>query len=217
MVGLGLIGSAVTRRLIAAGIPVVGYDIDAARRDSLAALGVRAAGSLAELAAGRRPLHPRGLRHAAGGGCHRGSRRIARSAPAIARARSIVSVSTCDPERIRALGERVRSRGATLLECPLSGTSDQVAKRRRRRPRRGRRGAHRRHRATFSPRSASATIFLGALGNGNKTKLADQPHPRPEPRGAGGGPRLRRAARPAARRLPGGGARLRRLFAGRWT
>lgn len=127
VVGLGLIGSAVTRRLIAAGIPVSGYDIDAAKLASLATLGVRATDSLEELAgaADRFILAvfdtkqvedviegPGGLLESAGG-----------------RPGTIyVSTSTCDPERIRALGERVRSRGATLLECPLSGTSDQVAK-----------------------------------------------------------------------------------------
>jgi 3-hydroxyisobutyrate dehydrogenase-like beta-hydroxyacid dehydrogenase len=82
-----------------------------------------------------------------------------------------VSVSTCDPERIRALGERVRRRGATLVECPLSGTSDQLAK----------------GDAVGLVAGDAARIddiqdilaaickrhhVLGALGNGNKAKLA---------------------------------------------
>ena len=170
VVGLGLIGSALTRRLIAAGIPVAGYDIDAAKRDSLVALGGRPLGSLETLgrAAGRIIVAvfdtqqvedviegPGGLLEAAGD-----------------RPGAIyVSVSTCDPERIRALGERVRSRGATLLECPLSGSSDQVA-----------RGESVGLVAGDAARIddiwdilaaiSKCHYVLGALGNGNKAKLA---------------------------------------------
>ena len=41
---------------------------------------------------------------------------------------TLVCLSTCDPQRIKALGQRIAARGVTLLECALSGTSDQVAK-----------------------------------------------------------------------------------------
>ena len=170
VVGLGLIGSAVTRRLIAAGIPVAGYDIEAAKLDALVALGGRPVDSL-EMLAGAADrfilavfdtqqvedvIEGRGgLLEAAGD-----------------RPGAIyVSVSTCDPERIRALGERVHSLGATLLECPLSGSSDQVA----------------RGDAVGLVAGDAARIdavgdivaaisrrhyVLGALGNGNKAKLA---------------------------------------------
>ena len=170
VVGMGLIGSAVTRRLIAAGIPVAGYDIEAAKLDALVALGGRPVDSL-EMLAGAADrfilavfdtqqvedvIEGRGgLLEAAGD-----------------RPGAIyVSVSTCDPERIRALGERVHSRGATLLECPLSGSSDQVA----------------RGDAVGLVAGDAARIdavgdivaaisrrhyVLGALGNGNKAKLA---------------------------------------------
>jgi 3-hydroxyisobutyrate dehydrogenase-like beta-hydroxyacid dehydrogenase len=170
VIGMGLIGSAVTRRLVAAGIPIAGYDIDAAKLRSLAAHGVRATGSLAELAAAADRFilavfdteqvedvieGPGGLLEAAGD--HPGA--------------IYVSLSTCDPERIRALGERVRSRGASLLECPLSGASDQVA-----------RGdgvglvagdeARVDDIQDILAAICKRRYFLGALGNGNKAKLA---------------------------------------------
>ena len=34
--------------------------------------------------------------------------------------------STCDPDRIAALGARVAERGLAFLETPVSGTSEQV-------------------------------------------------------------------------------------------
>jgi 3-hydroxyisobutyrate dehydrogenase-like beta-hydroxyacid dehydrogenase len=170
VVGIGLIGSAVARRLLAAGLPVAGYDIDAGRRNGLAALGGRQAGSLAELGSmcDRFVLAvfdtqqvedvieaPDGLLEAV-----RPPERA-----------TFVTVSTCDPQRIAALGERVAARGALLIECPLSGTSDQVA-----------RGEGVGLTAGNEARLAQVDdilgaickrrYFLGPLGNGNRAKLA---------------------------------------------
>jgi 3-hydroxyisobutyrate dehydrogenase-like beta-hydroxyacid dehydrogenase len=127
LVGLGLIGTAIARRLHAAGFAVLGHDSDAGKREPLAACGGEPAESLAELAKACDRVvlavfdtqqvedvieGPGGLLETAG-----------RPEGAI-----FVSVSTCDPNRIAALGERVRARGPTLVECPLSGTSEQVAR-----------------------------------------------------------------------------------------
>ena len=38
----------------------------------------------------------------------------------------VLCASTCDPDRIAALGARVAKRGLTFLETPVSGTSEQV-------------------------------------------------------------------------------------------
>ena len=38
----------------------------------------------------------------------------------------VLCASTCDPDRIAALGERVAARGLRLLDTPVSGTSEQV-------------------------------------------------------------------------------------------
>jgi putative dehydrogenase len=170
IVGIGLIGSAVTRRLVAAGLPVAGYDVDEGRRMSLAALGARPARSLAELGetCNRFVLAvfdtpqvedvlegPGGLLEA-----------VRPPQPAL-----FVSLSTCDPERIRALGERVRFRGAVLVECPLSGSSAQVA----RGDGVGLVAGDEAHIAAVDDILAAICkrrFFLGPLGNGNKAKLA---------------------------------------------
>ena len=50
LIGLGLIGTALARRLLAAGFAVVGYDVDAKRGAVLGELGGRVASTIAELA-----------------------------------------------------------------------------------------------------------------------------------------------------------------------
>jgi len=51
LVGLGLMGTALARRLLDAGFAVRGFDIDAAKRASFAALGGTEAESIVEIAA----------------------------------------------------------------------------------------------------------------------------------------------------------------------
>ncbi|HEV8518450.1 MAG TPA: NAD(P)-dependent oxidoreductase, partial [Burkholderiales bacterium] len=91
--------------------------------------------------------------------------------PVASGARIAMNVTTSDPERVMALAARVARRGLTLLEVPLSGTSEQVAQ--------GEGvGLIGGERAAFE---ACADIldaicprryFVGAAGNGAKTKLA---------------------------------------------
>ena len=50
LVGLGLVGTALAKRLLGAGLKVTGFDIDAARRDAFAALG----GAVADLVTKRK-------------------------------------------------------------------------------------------------------------------------------------------------------------------
>ncbi|MDO8533303.1 MAG: NAD(P)-binding domain-containing protein, partial [Xanthobacteraceae bacterium] len=50
MIGLGLMGEVYAKRLLDAGIPVIGYDIDPARRARLDSIGGRSLASIAELA-----------------------------------------------------------------------------------------------------------------------------------------------------------------------
>jgi putative dehydrogenase len=126
LIGLGLIGTALTRRLLAAGFSVVGYDVDAKRGVELEKLGARAAESVAQLAG----LCPRivvavfntdQLEDVVLGkdgvlvGMH------ANPGPRI-----VMNVTTSDPDRVAALAARIAERDVTLLEVPLSGTSEQV-------------------------------------------------------------------------------------------
>jgi 3-hydroxyisobutyrate dehydrogenase-like beta-hydroxyacid dehydrogenase len=120
IVGLGLMGSVLARRLIAAGFEVVGFDTEAAKNEAL--LGGRASGSIADLATNASPIVlavfgtdqveqvTEGLLAALG----EGSGKI------------VMCTSTCDPDRIAALAGRVAARGLRFLDAPVSGTSEQV-------------------------------------------------------------------------------------------
>jgi 3-hydroxyisobutyrate dehydrogenase-like beta-hydroxyacid dehydrogenase len=123
IVGLGLMGDVYARRLIDADIPVIGFDIDPARRARLAEIDGRAVDSIAELAAPSRciiiavfntdqvkDVIENHLLPALG----EGSGKI------------VLCMSTCDPDQVAALAARVIPRGIRYLDVPVSGTSDQV-------------------------------------------------------------------------------------------
>jgi putative dehydrogenase len=123
IVGLGLMGSVLARRLIAAGFDVVGYDIDAAKTEGLIALGGRTAASIGDVARAADPIvlavfDTDQVEQVVEGpilaaiGDHSG--------------KIIMCTSTCDPDRIAALARRVEPRGLRFLETPVSGTSEQV-------------------------------------------------------------------------------------------
>ncbi len=123
IIGLGLMGEVYAKRLIDAGIPVFGFDIDPARRTQLSAIGGHAVGSIPELAAPSRcviiavfstdqvvDVIENHLLPALG----ERSNRI------------VLCMSTCDPDQVAALAARVIPRGIRYLDVPVSGTSDQV-------------------------------------------------------------------------------------------
>ena len=125
VVGLGLLGQAFVSRLLGAGFSVVGFDVDRAKNVKLAQLGGRAAASVGDLAGRCDPIVvavfstdqvedviERELLPAAGEGS----------------AKIVLCASTCDPERIARLAERIGKRGLRLLETPVSGASGQVAR-----------------------------------------------------------------------------------------
>lgn len=124
LVGLGLLGEALARRLIAAGVAVVGFDVDPANMTKLAALGGVPAGSLADLARAAaiiviavfdtdqvEQVVEQGLVGAGAAGTDT----------------IVLCCSTCDPDRIAALAARVAGRGIRLVETPVVGSSAQVA------------------------------------------------------------------------------------------
>jgi len=123
VIGLGLMGEVYARRLLDARIPVIGYDIDPSKRDRLAAIGGRSVDSIAELAKPARciiiavfntdeveDVIEQHLLPALG----EGSKKI------------VLCMSTCDPDKVSALAERVIPRGIRYLDAPVSGTSEQV-------------------------------------------------------------------------------------------
>jgi 3-hydroxyisobutyrate dehydrogenase-like beta-hydroxyacid dehydrogenase len=168
LIGLGLLGQALAQRLVGAGFNVVGYDIDPAKSSALTRLGGQPASSIAELAKRSGPIVlavfstdqveqviERDLVPTLGGG----SQRI------------VLSASTCDPDRIAALAERVMPRGIRLLETPISGSSGQVA----RGESVGLIGGDPQTAAEVEPilRALFPTYFhIGQVGDGGRAKLA---------------------------------------------
>ena len=168
IVGLGLMGMALAERLTGAGHAVLGFDIDTAKAATLGKRENAAAASLAEVAkrcdlifvavfdtdqveaVTERELLP-ALGEKSG--------------------KTILCVSTCDPDRIAALAARVAPRGLHFVEAPVSGTSEQV-----------RRGqgvgliggeAETIAKATDVLKAVFPLYFhLGAAGNGGRAKLA---------------------------------------------
>jgi 3-hydroxyisobutyrate dehydrogenase-like beta-hydroxyacid dehydrogenase len=123
VVGLGLMGSVLAGRLAAAGFSVLGFDIAPDKTARLAEHGGRAAASLAALAENADPIVlavfdtaqvedvvENGLLPALGDSS----------------GRIVLCTSTCDPDRVASLAERVGARGIRFLETPVSGTSEQV-------------------------------------------------------------------------------------------
>jgi 3-hydroxyisobutyrate dehydrogenase len=125
LIGIGLLGQAFAHRLLGAGFDVVGFDVDPAKNAKLAELGGRPAASVADLA---RRCDPVVL---AVFSTDQAENVIERELlPVLGEASSniVLCASTCDPDRIAALGERVAARGLRLLETPVSGASGQVSR-----------------------------------------------------------------------------------------
>jgi 3-hydroxyisobutyrate dehydrogenase-like beta-hydroxyacid dehydrogenase len=120
LVGLGLMGEVLAGRLMAAGLGVLGYDIDPAKNARLAAAGGRAAGSAAEVANCDRIV-------LAVFSTDQVEDVVEKSLLSAAKPGTIVlCTSTCDPDRIAALGARLAGTAIRFLETPVSGTSEQV-------------------------------------------------------------------------------------------
>ena len=163
LVGLGLMGEVYARRLIAAGFAVVGFDIDAAKQERLAPIGLRA-GSPADIA---RDCDPIVL---AVFSTDQAEDVVEHALLPTAAGKIVICTSTCDPDRIAALGARVAER-VRLLEVPVSGTSEQV----RQGDGVGLMGGDERYAADAAP--ALDALFpkrfhIGKVGDGSRAKLA---------------------------------------------
>ena len=120
LIGLGLLGSSLAERLLAAGFDVLGYDLDETRRGGLVRLGGHALGSATEVA--------------------ESTRRIVLSLPttevvelvvnemgsSLQPGHVIVDTTTGDPERTSVTGRRLDERGVKYLDATVSGSSEQA-------------------------------------------------------------------------------------------
>jgi 3-hydroxyisobutyrate dehydrogenase-like beta-hydroxyacid dehydrogenase len=118
LIGIGLMGEVYARRLIAAGFAVAGFDTDATKSEHLASFGVHAA-SLHEIARDCDPIV------IAVFSTDQVEQVVERDLLPVAAGKIIICTSTCDPDRIAALGARVSGK-LRFLEVPVSGTSEQV-------------------------------------------------------------------------------------------
>jgi 2-hydroxy-3-oxopropionate reductase len=111
-------GEVYARRLIAAGFGVTGFDVDAARNERLVQMGGRA-GSLADIARDCDPIV------IAVFSTDQVEDVVERALLPAAAGKIVICTSTCDPDRVAALGARVADQ-LRFLEVPVSGTSEQV-------------------------------------------------------------------------------------------
>jgi 3-hydroxyisobutyrate dehydrogenase-like beta-hydroxyacid dehydrogenase len=118
VIGVGLMGEVYARRLVAAGFTVIGYDVDPAKSVRLANLGAQA-GTLADIAQKCDPIV------VAVFNTEQVEDVFERALIPAAAGKIVLVTSTCDPDRIAALGSRVGDK-LRFLETPVSGTSEQV-------------------------------------------------------------------------------------------
>jgi 3-hydroxyisobutyrate dehydrogenase/glyoxylate/succinic semialdehyde reductase len=123
IVGLGIMGGAIARNLVDRGWHVIGFDIDAARRDELAQAGVKIAGNAVQVARDA-PIVMTSLPSPAA--VDQVAREIANSGHS---RRIVVELSTLSlADKIRFEATLTRA-GHIALDCPLSGTGAQAKKR----------------------------------------------------------------------------------------
>jgi L-threonate 2-dehydrogenase len=120
IVGLGIMGGAIARNLAAAGWRVVGYDIEAKRREQLAAAGIDIAADAAAVA--------HAAAHILTSLPHPGA--LTATVRAILAAgmpkRIVAELSTFALADKAAAESALRAGGHTLLDAPLSGTGEQA-------------------------------------------------------------------------------------------
>jgi putative dehydrogenase len=172
VIGAGLMGTAVTQRLVGAGFEVLAYDVDAGKREAIARSGAKPQTTAAVVMAACEMNvicvfdtdQVEEVIAGAGGGVEA----IAQGGTG---ARVFVVTSTCDPDRLSVLAQRVEPDGARLLEMPISGTSRQVAQ--------GQGVGLIGGDPTVVDRAlpvleaiCTRRHYLGAVGNGSRAKLA---------------------------------------------
>ena len=118
VIGVGLMGEVYARRLVAAGFTVIGFDVDPAKNAHLANLGAQA-GALTDIAQNCEPIV------GAVFNTEQVENVVEHALIPAAAGKIVLVTSTCDPDRIAALGARVGDK-LRFLETPVSGTSEQV-------------------------------------------------------------------------------------------
>jgi hypothetical protein len=163
LIGVGLTGEVYAQRLIAAGFGVIGFDVDPARAKRLTQIGGRA-GSLADIARHCDPVV------VAVFSTDQVEEVVERALVPAAPGKIVICTSTCDPDRIAALGARVAQAVPLPRSSGLRHQRAGAAGRRRRFDRR-RRDHLSNFRKTHQISPASREIFY-ALFNANSDRQA---------------------------------------------
>jgi 3-hydroxyisobutyrate dehydrogenase-like beta-hydroxyacid dehydrogenase len=166
IIGLGIMGGAFAKHLRAARIPVVGYDVAAARLAALRRLGGVAAASPAAVAAAARVLITSLPSVAAFEAALFGTDGIADGAR---RGSIVIEASTLPLEVKEGARKRFEKIGVILLDCPISGTGAQAAAKDIVIYASGERAACARCRPIFAG-FARNSYYCGAFGTGSKLK-----------------------------------------------
>jgi 3-hydroxyisobutyrate dehydrogenase-like beta-hydroxyacid dehydrogenase len=163
-------GTACAARLAAAGLQLVGYDVDAPRRTAFESPGRTSAAALSDLAACDvivlavfDTTQVEQVIEAKGG--------LLAAARQTGHMPVVVCTSTCDPDRLAALGQRCAAAGLPFVEMPISGTSASLAKGEAVGLVAGAEADVERAAAVLQALCATRH-YLGAVGNGSRAKLA---------------------------------------------
>ncbi|MDB5947074.1 MAG: hypothetical protein JWQ33_2100 [Ramlibacter sp.] len=164
MVGLGIMGSAMSQNLLKAGFAVTGYDPSAPAVQKLKRAGGQGCKSASEVAANAQVLifslpGPQALMQAA--------QAVADTA---GKGTIVIETSTLDVQDKLAARDLLQARGVILLDCPLSGTGAQAARKDLSVYSSGPAKAVARVKPVFEGFS-KANYYLGEFGNGMKLKL----------------------------------------------
>jgi len=165
VIGLGIMGSAMSGNLIGAGFSVLGYDVLAKRRGVLSKAGGQAARNVRDLAA-RVPIIITSLPSAE-------ALHVVAAELADARHRDhqiVIETSTLPIATKDHARKLLAAQGITLLDCPLSGTGAQARVKDLAVYASGSRSAYRRCIPIFEA-FARTHYFLGPFGAGSKMKF----------------------------------------------
>jgi putative dehydrogenase len=164
VIGLGIMGSAISGNLIGAGFPVLGYDVLAGRRTVLSKAGGQAARNVRGVAA-KVPIMITSLPSAEA--LHSVAAELA---GAHHRGQIVIETSTLPIATKENARKLLVEKGITLLDCPLSGTGAQARVKDLAVYASGSRSAYRRCIPVFEA-FARTHYFLGPFGAGSRMKF----------------------------------------------
>jgi len=164
VIGLGIMGGAIARNLVAAGFAVSGFDVDAGKTAALAKDGVRTAGSVVEATSGA------AVALISLPSVEALDDTVAKLAAVPQPGLIGLEVSTFPLDAKERARDRLAAAGMTLLDCPLSGTGAQAVTKDLAVYASGDETVFGRCCEVFAA-FARVTHYLGAFGNGSRMKF----------------------------------------------